>query len=340
MTLRQRLRCVDTFAPTRHKITINSHPSGADVGARKMGNAAISYGSTASRKNNAGIDQIEAGRPRPREFCNGVVALGNFDGFHLGHQAVVHRAVELARARGVAAIVATFDPHPVRYFRPSASPFFLTTLDQRRRLAAEAGADALLVFRFNEELAGVTPEHFVEKWLADVSAIVTGSDFAFGRDRVGNVHSLAELGMKRGLTSCAVMPVMMAGRVVSSSRIREALQSGDCEAATRLLTRPYAIEGALNLPEERPPDFGFTKASINLGAYLSPGSGTYTVRIRRASGVCQKGFAHLGLPNVEELPNSELELFLTRTAGWSHREPIEVSFLRKTSADVVVGYQA
>ncbi len=114
-----------------------------------------------------------------------MIALGNFDGVHFGHQAVIGRAVRVARERGAATIAATFDPHPVRHFKPGVDEFNLTTLSQRRRLLGAAGVDAMMVFHFDGALAGATPEEFVQVWLAQAGAVVTGADFSFGRERAG-----------------------------------------------------------------------------------------------------------------------------------------------------------
>ena len=108
------------------------------------------------------MQRLNGNLPIPEVFRGGVVALGNFDGFHKGHQAVVGRAIALAKERGVPALVATFDPHPVRHFRPDAPPFRLTSLDQRERLFAAAGADAMVVLHFGAELAGVSAEAFIQ----------------------------------------------------------------------------------------------------------------------------------------------------------------------------------
>jgi len=124
----------------------------------------------------------------PEAFRDSVVALGNFDGFHLGHQAVVGRAVARAAHEGRPALVATFDPHPVRFFKPDAAPFRLTSLDQREELFAHAGADACLVFDFDAALAATSAEDFVAMLRKDVgaAAVVTGEDFTFGARRGGN----------------------------------------------------------------------------------------------------------------------------------------------------------
>ena len=240
----------------------------------------------------------------------GIIALGNFDGFHLGHQAVVGRAVKLAKARGVPAIVATFDPHPIRHFRPDSPPFRLTSLDQRERLFAAAGADAMLVFDFNAELAGVSASDFITDWLiarAGASGVVTGEDFTFGKGRGGNTTVLAEIGGAQGLTVETVGPVSEGGEIISSSRIREALQAGDCATATRLLTRPFAIEGMVQHGDKVGRTIGYPTANIDLGNYLRPRYGIYAVRGRLADGRVLNGAANLGIRPSFDPPKELLE---------------------------------
>ena len=176
------------------------------------------------------IPRLHARGPMPTDLRGSVVALGNFDGFHLGHQAVAGEAIAQAKAAGRPAIVATFDPHPVRYFVPDAAPFRLTSLDQRQHLFAAAGADAMLVFDFDASLAATTAEDFIAKLLVEhlgVSAVVTGEDFTFGRSRGGNIDVLRERGAAHGLGCTAMGPVSDDEGVISSSRIRDALQAGD-----------------------------------------------------------------------------------------------------------------
>jgi len=157
-------------------------------------------------------------------------------------------AAEWARGEGRPMIVATFDPHPVRHFAPHVPPFRLTSLDQREELFRAAGASAMLVFHFDDELASTGAEDFVAALLAariGAAGVVTGEDFTFGRGRSGNRETLAALGAQHGIAARAVGPVMEGGMAVSSSRIRDALKAGDCEAAARLMTRPFAIRAAV-----------------------------------------------------------------------------------------------
>ena len=169
------------------------------------------------------MERLDGGSAVPRALRGGIVALGNFDGFHLGHQAVVGRAVERARAEGGPVLVATFDPHPVRFFKPDLPPFRLTTLDQRERLFAAAGADAMIVFRFDAELAATGAEDFVSERLLRLigaAGLVTGEDFTFGRARGGNVRLLEAMGRANGFSLDALGPVSDAQGPVSSSRVR------------------------------------------------------------------------------------------------------------------------
>ncbi len=242
-------------------------------------------------------------------FRGGIVALGNFDGFHAGHQSVAGRAVALARARGVPALIATFDPHPVRHFKPDTPPFRLTTLDQREKLFAEAGADAMAVFNFGATLANVTADDFIVDWLMGhlgATGVVTGEDFTFGKARGGNVSVLAERGVSLGLTCEAVSPVCDI-EVISSSRIRDALQSGDCSTAARLLTRPFTIEGVVQHGDKNGRLLGYPTANIDLGAYLRPRYGIYAVKGRLADGRIINGAANIGIRPTFDPPKELLE---------------------------------
>ncbi|MEA3037226.1 MAG: riboflavin kinase / adenylyltransferase [Sphingomonadales bacterium] len=219
------------------------------------------------------MERLDGGSAVPAALRGGIVALGNFDGFHKGHQAVVGRAVELARAQRRPALVATFDPHPMRFFRPECPWFRLTTMDQRARLIEAAGVDGLYVFRFDTDFAAASPEAFVADWLRDrlgAAGAVTGEDFTFGRDRAGDVALLASLGAAHGLFAEAVPPVSEDGAPVSSSRIREALREGDCETAARLLTRPFTIEGIVAHGDKRRRAIGYPTANQSLDRYLRP----------------------------------------------------------------------
>ncbi len=268
--------------------------------------------------------------PVPSELRGGIVALGNFDGFHLGHQVVAGAAIARARAEGRPALIATFDPHPVRYFKPDAAPFRLTTLDQRERLFAEAGADAMLVFAFDARLAGLDAQAFVtERLLGHVGAagVVTGEDFTFGRGKSGNVAVLRALGAEFGFSVDTVGPVVDDGAVVSSSRIREALQAGRPREAAALLTRPFAVQGAVQGGAKLGRTIGYPTANIDMGKYLRPAYGIYAVRGRLADGRTLMGAANLGIRPMFEPPVELLEAYFFDFAEDLYGQMIEVELI-------------
>ena len=280
------------------------------------------------------IPRLDAREPMPEALRGGIIALGNFDGFHLGHQAVAGEAIDWAHREGRPAIVATFDPHPVRHFAPAAPPFRLTTLDQRQELFAAAGADAMLVFAFNAELAGTTAQDFVVTLLGErlgAAGVVTGEDFTFGKGRGGNVQVLRDLGADHGIAARAVGPVSDSGEVVSSSRIREALQVGDCETATRLLTRPFAVRGIVQHGDKLGRVIGYPTANLSLDNYLRPRFGVYAVTGHLADGTVLRGAANLGVRPQFEPPKELLEPHFFDFSGDLYGQEIEVAlhhFLR------------
>lgn len=259
----------------------------------------------------------------------GVIALGNFDGFHAGHQAVVGRAVRHARDEGRPAIVATFDPHPVRFFKPAVPPFRLTTLDQRQELFAVAGATAMLVLPFDAALAGTTAEDFIGALLLDrygAAGVVTGADFVFGKGRGGDVVTLADHARRLGFFTEMVSPVDDADEVISSSRIRDALHAGDCATATRLLTRPFTVRGIVQHGDKNGRLLGFPTANIDMGNYLRPAYGIYAVTGRLPDGRILKGAANLGIRPSFDPPKELLEPHFFDFAGDLYGQEIDVAF--------------
>jgi riboflavin kinase/FMN adenylyltransferase len=263
----------------------------------------------------------------PDDLRGAVLALGNFDGFHLGHQAVVGRAVQRGAHERRPVIVATFDPHPVRHFKPDLPPFRLTTLDQRQRLFAAAGADAMLVFEFGEKLASTSAEDFVARVLGErigAAAVVTGEDFTFGKGRGGNAEVLRTLGKAHDIDAETVAAVSLDGVRISSGRIRELLQAADPGGAIRLLTRPFAIEGEIERGDGRGHDLGWPTANMRLGKYLRPAYGIYAVRVGLDDGSEHDGVASLGVRPMFDPPEELLEAHLFGFDGDLYGRTIEV----------------
>ena len=218
--------------------------------------------------------------PVPRALRGAIVALGNFDGFHRGHQAVAGEAIRWAQAEGRPSIIATFEPHPVRYFKPDTPPFRLTTLEQRQELYLAAGATAMLVFHFDAELSGTSAQNFIAEILCErlgAHGVVTGEDFTFGKGAQGNVALLQSLGGELGLVSRTVGAVMDDGAAISSSRVRRALKEGDPQEAARLLTRPFAMRGIVEHGDKRGRTIGYPTANLSIDRYQRPKFGIYAV---------------------------------------------------------------
>ena len=282
------------------------------------------------------MERLTSNQPLPSHLRGSILALGNFDGFHLGHQAVVNRAIQRGFHERRRVIVATFDPHPVRFFKPDLPQFYLTTLDQRERLFANAGADAMLVFHFDAELASTSAEDFIGGVLADklaVAGVVTGADFTFGRGRGGNVELLRELGRDHDITAETVAPVMLGGAPVSSSRIRKALAAADPATATHLLTRPFAVEGIVEHGDARGRTLGYPTANLRLGNYQRPQYGIYAVRVRvDGDKHDHPGVASIGIRPMFEPAEEFLEAHLFDFEGDLYGRRIEadlIAYLRR-----------
>ena len=264
----------------------------------------------------------------PEALRGSIVALGNFDGFHLGHQAVVRRAIDRAFHERRPAVVATFDPHPVIFFRPDVPPFRLTTLDQRQALFDHAGADAMLVFEFGAALASMDAEAFVAEVLVGqigAAGVITGDDFSFGKGRTGDPALLRALGERHGLAAEAVPQVLLEGQRISSGRIREALVDGDTGTATHMLSRDFAIEGVAQRGDARGRQLGFPTANVTLGDYQRPRYGVYAVRVTLDDGTEHPGVANLGVRPTFQPPQELLEAYLFGFEGDLYGRRIEVA---------------
>lgn len=268
--------------------------------------------------------------PVPAALRGAIIALGNFDGFHRGHQAVAGEAIRWAHAEGRPSIIATFDPHPVAFFRPDVPPFRLTTLEQRQELYLAAGATAMLVFHFDEWLAGTSARDFIADILVKrlgAHGVVTGGDFTFGKGAKGNAELLRELGGALGLESRVVEAVAVGGEVVSSSRIRTALRDGDPQLAAQLLTRPFAIRGIVEHGDKRGRTIGYPTANLAIDTYLRPKYGIYAVTGRiLATGQVLKGAANIGIRPQFEPPKELLEPYFFDFSGDLYGQEIEVAF--------------
>ena len=273
---------------------------------------------------------------RRQPFRASAVTVGNFDGVHLGHQALMRRVVERARARGYASAVLTFEPHPTRVLAPERAPKLLTSLADKERLIAAAGIDLLWVQTFTREYSALSPEDFVQQVLVKglrASAVVVGPNFRFGHRHAGDVELLTELGRRAGFEVEVVPAVKVRRHAVSSSRVRELAEQGRVHMAGRLLGRPFSVSGAIvsGMGVGR----AQTVPTLNL-APLDPQAprqlpkpGVYVTRTRVA------GAEHESVSNVGRKPTfGEHELtvesfLLDYRDGRIEAEEMEVQFLHR-----------
>ncbi|HEX2940925.1 MAG TPA: riboflavin biosynthesis protein RibF, partial [Rhodopila sp.] len=249
-------------------------------------------------------------RDVPADARGATVALGNFDGVHLGHASVI-RAAHAARPDAPLAVL-TFEPHPREVFRPDDPPFRLTLSAERADALAALGVDLLYELPFDRGFSMMTAQDFVNQVLHDgfgAKHLVSGQDFAFGHRRGGSTGFLAERAETLGMGLTLVPPVTDSQGPLSSTRIRRALQDGYPERATAELGRPWAIRGEVSHGDKRGRTIGFPTANVPLGRHLEPARGVYAVTIRLADGSIHKGVANIGRrPTVNAGPESRLEV--------------------------------
>ena len=270
----------------------------------------------------------------PPELSGGVIAIGNFDGVHRGHQAVINQAKGIARELKAPMVVLTFEPHPRSYFQPDGAPFRLTSLRSKAHLMETLGVDGLVVLHFNRALASTEAEDFVARILTrDLGAahVVVGEDFAFGRGRKGDVALLKEMAGDYGF---AVSPAVQVrdedGAAISSNTIRAFLKDAKPEAAARLLGRPWEVDGRVVRGDGRGQELGFPTANVRMDGTLLPCPGVYAVRAGIDAGRQTRWFdgaANFGVRPQFEGEDPRLEVFLMDFSGDLYGRTLRVSFV-------------
>lgn len=260
------------------------------------------------------MDAVRADSLLPEEHRGASIALGNFDGVHLGHQAVIAAAARGANGRRIAAAV--FEPHPRRVLRPDSPPFRLQSSAQRARALGACGADTLIEIPFDAALSQMSDEAFARDVLAGrlgAARVAVGSDFRFGHDRIGDTDALQRYGARFGF-AVEIVDAVDDGHhpdKVSSSTIRAALQSGEMVEAARLLSRPWAIEGVVIAGQQRARAINFATANVALGDYLHPMYGVYATETDVGDGMWRAGVSNCGVkPTVGGVAEPLLETHL------------------------------
>lgn len=257
------------------------------------------------------------------------LAIGVFDGVHLGHRSVLLRALDDARAAGGSAVAVTFDPHPVKILRPSDAPRLLTATAHKLRLIRALGVDSVLVLPFTREFAATQPEDFVLQLhhaCRPLREICVGHEWSFGRGRAGNLEMLREMGDRLNFDEVGVPAVQIDGEIVSSTVIRAAVEAGDLAHAARLLGRDYSILGTVVRGAQLGRSLGFPTANLSAHNEQFP-NGVYAVTALR-SGQPLKGVVNLGVrPTIgSAIGERLLELHILDFAGDIYGEDIEVTF--------------
>jgi riboflavin kinase / FMN adenylyltransferase len=252
------------------------------------------------------------------------LALGVFDGVHLGHQAVIQRAIDAAARDGGQAFVVTFSPHPIRVIAPHKAPSaLLATLDEKAEVLKTLGVDGLLVIHFDLALAEREAEDFItELCTANVRSISVGADWRFGRNRSGDISLLNRLGKMHGFRLEAVSPVMWDGERISSTRIRQAIRDGNFTTAAEMLGRPYELCETVLHGKKLGRELGFPTANLRLGERQLPADGVWAVTVNGA----QHAVANLGIRPSVDGSERLLEVHLLDFSGDLYGQKLRVRF--------------
>jgi len=265
----------------------------------------------------------------PDGLVKSAVSIGIFDGVHLGHQTLLSVLRSEAERLSGPAVVLTFDRHPSELLSQGNAPLYITPLDRRLELIQQTGVDLVVVAQFDEKLAALTPEEFTDQVLIDrlkAASVVVGTNFRFGRKRMGDIEHLRRLGEERGFRVVGVEPIMVHGAKVSSTRVRHAIERGDVESAAKLLGRPFTLYGKVVTGLGLGRKLGFPTANIDVvPKQIVPGYGVYGVRVQikenRFSGVC-----NIGTRPTLDLDERSIEVHIDGFEGNIVGEEISVMF--------------
>lgn len=263
-----------------------------------------------------------------------VVTIGNFDGVHLGHQALFKEVRRKAAEIGGTSVAITFDPHPITVLKPEGRPPLITLTPQKAELIADTGIDVLLCIPFNREFAAISPQDFLEGILIDklgMKAFIVGGDYAFGRNRQGNLAYLREAAIRLGFEMIVAdwVQTPIDGERISSTRIRELVMAGDVVTARKLLGRYYQIRGEVEHGRNRGGRLlACPTANIRLQDELAPKIGVYAVTVE-CDGACYKGVANIGFSPTFDDHVYTVEVHIFDFEQRIYGRPIRVNFVRR-----------
>ncbi len=262
-----------------------------------------------------------------------VLTIGNFDGVHLGHRALLAQLRAIAKSENLLPAVLTFEPHPREFFAPESAPARLSTLREKLELIADEGVALTWVCHFNARFAAFSAEEFIERILVGslrVKHLIIGDDFRFGAGRRGNFALLREAGERNGFQLEAIDSVTLEGERASSSAVRDALAEGRIEHAARLLGRPYSIDGRVVHGDKMGRQLGFATANIRIKHDKPPLLGVFAVEVHGLNGGPHRGVANLGIrPSAHPLVRPILEVHLFDFSSEIYGTHLNVRFLYK-----------
>ncbi|HUJ10066.1 MAG TPA: bifunctional riboflavin kinase/FAD synthetase [Verrucomicrobiae bacterium] len=260
------------------------------------------------------------------------LAIGVFDGVHLGHQHVIGQARDDAQSEGGASVVLTFDPHPMQVLQPDKAPQLLTSTPHKLRLIEKLGVNACLVLGFDKAFSLLPPERFVEKVAQAIHLreICVGTRFRFGHNRDGDVHLLKALAPKYGFSAQEIQPVKLDDEMISSTVIRQHVLNGRLDRAGAMLGRPFSIVGTVMAGDRRGHELGFPTANVDSHSEVLPPDGVYAVRILLGRGSLG-GVANVGVRPTFEQPTAGrvLEVHILDFDNKIYGQEIEVEFVKK-----------
>lgn len=260
------------------------------------------------------------------------LTIGNFDGVHLGHKALLSRLLAEAKLRGIPSAVVIFEPHPREFFTPDQAPARLTSLREKLELLAELGVDRVHICRFNSKFAQMSASDFIDALHKKLSVkyVLIGDDFRFGSGRSGDFALMEKIAIQQGFKVEAMHSVLYDGLRVSSTAVRAALASGHMRAAKRFLGRPYSISGRVVHGDKLGREIGFPTANVQMKHNRPPLSGIFVVRVTGDHIPPQHGAASLGVrPTVHANGRAVLEIHLLDFAQEIYGQHIRVEFLHK-----------
>ena len=274
-------------------------------------------------------------RPDSRKVC---LAIGVFDGVHLGHQQIIRQTVADARKHDGIAVVLTFDRHPSVIIAPDRVPPLIYSSPQKVRTIESLGADALLLLRFDDAFSAQTGEIFIRELARDfghIQSICVGTDFVFGHKRSGNVPLLQKLGAELNFTVHGIAAVSLDRQIVSSTRVREAIRAGDFAAANQMLGRPYSLAATVVAGDQVGHQLGFPTANLETTGFVLPPNGVYAAHAT-VRGQTHRAVVNLGhRPTLQQpTPQLRVEVHLLDFSGQIYGEEMEVTFAARLRAEM------